>query len=260
MPAPSHREQFKYSVKIMNPAKKSDHSVEKFTSGFFNMIQELKDMLHTSFSEKLPELMDIQVGYIVPGHGLRGKQEWLCEDSDLNEMYAHYGGKRDVLLWCFPKASVSVQSRKRGRTQSPKPTKSSPYDSQREKDFEVQEILKKLKGKHETTYSPEQLHTWANLIQMKKHLSLDCPPNYPFFRGNKKQSDQGKGTPLKSACNTLGSTAEASPSKRLSMRSELINQLGKCVNLLEKGALSEDEYQELQKSIMTDIKTVSLRK
>ncbi len=129
--------------------------------------------------------------------------------------------------------------------------------TQREKDFEVWEILKKLKGKHETTYSPEQLHTWANLIQMKKHSSLDCPINYPFFRN----SDQGKGITLKSACcYTLGSTAEASPSKRMSMRCELIDQLGQCVNLLEKGALSEDQYQELQKSTMTHIKTVSLRK
>ena len=128
--------------------------------------------------------------------------------------------------------------------------------TQPEKDFEVWEILKKLKGKYETTYSPEQLHTWANLIKMKKHSSLDCPTNYPFFRG----SDQGKGITLNSACcYTLGSTAEAS-SKRMSMRCELIDQLGQCVNLLEKGALSEDEYQELQKSIMTHMKTVSLRK
>ena len=44
------------------------------------------------------------------------------------------------------------------------------------------------------------------------------------------------------------------------MRSELIDQLGKCVNLLEKGALSQDEYQGLQSSIMSDIKTVSLPK
>ena len=200
----------------MNPTKKSDYSVEKFTSGCFSTISELRDMLHSLYSKRLPQPMDIQVGYILPGHGLRGKQEWLCEDSDLNDMYAHYGGKKDV-LWCFPKASVSVQSRKRGRALSPKPTKSSLYDSQREKNSDVQEILKKLKGKHEAKYSPEQLHTWANLIQMKKHSSLDSPPNYPFFRGNKKQSEEGKGTPLK--CDTMGSAAEPSPSKRLSMRS-----------------------------------------
>jgi len=30
------------------------------------------------------------------------------------------------------------------------------------------------------------LHTWASLIQMKRHTSLDEPPDYPFFRGYKK--------------------------------------------------------------------------
>ena len=112
----------------MNPTKKSDYS--KFTNGCFSTISELREMLHSLYSKRLPQPMDVQVGYILPGHGLHGKQEWLCEDSNLNDMYAHCGGKKDVLLWCFPKPSVSVQSRKRERTLSPKPMKSSPYDSQ----------------------------------------------------------------------------------------------------------------------------------
>ena len=32
-------------------------------------------------------------------------------------------------------------------------------------------------------YSPEQLRTWAHLIQMGKHASQDTPPDKPFFRG-----------------------------------------------------------------------------
>ena len=41
-----------------------------------------------------------QLGYIEPGHGLKGKTQWLTGDDDLTEMYAKYG-KHDVLLWCF---------------------------------------------------------------------------------------------------------------------------------------------------------------
>ena len=50
---------------------------------------------------------------------------------------------------------------------------------------------------------------------------------------------------------------EVSPGKRLSMGSELIDQLGKCVSLLDKGVLSQKEYDKLQKNIKIDIKSFS---
>ena len=74
--------------------------------------------------------------------------------------------ERDALLWCFLKASISVQSGEKERTQSPKLTKSFPYITHSEK-----RALKFREGEHETTYSPEQLHICNNLIQMKNTLS-----------------------------------------------------------------------------------------
>ena len=106
---------------------------------------------------------------------------------------------------------------------------------------------------HKGKFSAEQLHTWANLIQMKKHASYDDPPDYPFFRGH---AGQHAGHTSKE--NLPSHPEGVPPSQRLNMRSELIDQLGKCVSLREKGALSDEEYQELQKSIMTDIKSVSV--
>ena len=90
---------------------------------------------------------------------------------------------------------------------------------------------------------------------MKKHSSFDDPPNYPFFRGYKKRVAQQdvSTTPVKQG----NAVVRLSPGKRLSMRSELIDQLGKSVSLLEKGALSQEEYDELQKNIKTDIKSFS---
>ena len=46
--------------------------------------------------------------------------------------------------------------------------------------IEVESIEKKLKNKHNGTYSREQLHAWTHLIQMGKHGSLDLDPNKPF--------------------------------------------------------------------------------
>ena len=40
-------------------------------------------------------------GFIVPGHRLQGKLEWLCEDSDLIHPYSLYSGRKDIVLWFF---------------------------------------------------------------------------------------------------------------------------------------------------------------
>ena len=54
----------------------------------------------------LEELMDKvskpkrQVGYIEPGHGLRGKQRCPSSDDDLDKMYEVYK-KGEITLWCL---------------------------------------------------------------------------------------------------------------------------------------------------------------
>ena len=85
---------------------------------------------------------------------------------------------------------------------------------------------------------------------MEKHASFDDPPDYLFFRGR-----AGWHAGHTSKENLPSHPEGAPPSQQLNMRSELIGQLGKCASLCEKGVLSDEEYQELQKSIMTDIKT-----
>ena len=45
----------------------------------------------------------------------------------------------------------------------------------------------------------------------------------------------------------------SSPSKRLGLRGDCIEQLSKWYNLLEKGAISRQQYDELKEAIMGDI-------
>ena len=87
---------------------------------------------------------------------------------------------------------------------------------------------------------------------MKKHESFDNPPNYPFFRGYKRQA-WDKASPF---CFGNQTPAAISPGRRLNMRSELIDQLDKFHRLLESGALSSAEYNELRSTILTDIKNL----
>ena len=79
---------------------------------------------------------------------------------------------------------------------------------------EVEEIVEKLSGKHDS-YTPEQLRAWAHMIHLKKHASYDAPPNKPFFRSKKGTSDSSS------------SVCVQSPGKRINMRSQCIDQLDK---------------------------------
>ena len=82
---------------------------------------------------------------------------------------------------------------------------------------------------------------------MKKHSSYDEPPDKPFFRNSK--SVKGK-----TNTSSSGSSDGMSPAKRINLRTECINQLDKWHMLLEKGAITSDQYQQLQDTILGDIK------
>ena len=265
---------YTYTVKIMNPSKKSDYTVVKFSKrGRMVTISDLKSELLTRFTDQLSG--DIEVGYIQPGHGLRGKQEWLCCDDDVQDMYDRHSSKKSVLLWCFMKTnSDGSASRKRPRSSSSSEASTARKSSRSSTSYETHqnnkvaktnEILTKLEEKHAEKHSIEQLRTWANLIQLKKHSSLDIPPDYPFFRGRKKTSrdntDSESSADAKVSPSSKGSDVNStapgvSPGKRLGMRSQCLDQLGKCIDILDKGGLSQDEFKELQKAILADIKTL----
>ena len=83
-------------------------------------------------------------------------------------MYNELRSRKSVALW------MKAISRVKRKHNSPKP-------STRPKHFncvfhldrmsEVEEIVEELQKKHQSKYSPEQLHAWAHMIQMKKHSS-----------------------------------------------------------------------------------------
>ena len=195
--------------------------------------------LTDAFKDSLGE-NKFDFGFILPGHGFKGKQLLLSSDSDLDIMYNHYKGKSAVRVWL---KCIQCSSKKRARPDSeegcgPKTKRSAGqgYDSHMKKMDEV-EIFEELHDKHSKTYSPEQVRAWAHMIQMKKHSSYENAPDKPFFR--KKQAAE------KSA---------VSPGKRINLRSKCIDQLEKWHCLLERGAITQTEYDELQQTILGDIK------
>ena len=234
-----------YMVKIINPNGKGGYQLQPLDSHkTFERVQELKDCMLTSCHEYIELEKQLHFGYIIPGHGKKGKQIEIMIDDELQEMYSKYKRGMEILLWM-----KQIVSRKRSRTptelessSSGRKARRSNYDGHLDKVAEVDQISEELSDKHGKKYTPEQYRCWANLIQLQKHDSYEMPPKKRFFE---KPKD-----------NVVGVTSGLSPSKRLNMRSECITQLDKWFNLKERGVITAEQYKEVQDSILSDIKKV----
>ena len=233
-------QRYSYSVKVINPHKKSEYVVQKLrVSDVFKSVDDIKEILISTL-ENVPSTID-QLGYIEPGHGAKGKQRWLSGQDDLKDMYSLHQNRQEILLWCFSDSQAANKKRKHSpETQSS--GKRSRYDNHTEKMIEVESIEETLLEKHDGMYSWEQIRAWAHLIQMGKHDSYDNAPAKPFW----KKPCGKKSTPSDSV--------SVSPGKKVQLQGQLVDQLLKWHDLLERGAIDEKQYEERQASIMEDVK------
>ena len=221
-----------------------------------DMIGELSKVLPSKFT---------QLGFIEPGHGLRGKTQWLHDDDDLRSMYAMYAGKRsrEIILWCLKDACDQSGSKKHAATavnpkdQGPKEKKAKEAASHYKSSIsEVEVTIDQLREKHGNLYTTEQLNCWAHMYQTKKHGSLDDPPDLPYFKAatKAKKSVHASSASDPSVPSTSAPTAFVSPSKRVQLRTECIKQLELWHSLLEKGGISKEQYEDIQLTILDDMK------
>ena len=88
-----------YNMKLVNTVRKSEYVIRKVRGVLkCTTIDELKAK-HSKLTAEL--------GYISPGHGLKGKLNPLTGDEDLEDMYGEYKNKRDIMLWCCTPRSKS---------------------------------------------------------------------------------------------------------------------------------------------------------
>ena len=237
----------------MNRAKKSEYVIERLEyTKKFHSIGDLQTELR-SFGVATKD-----IGYIEPGHGAKGRQMWLGRQEDLDEMYKTIDKKvkREILLWCYRKSEDGIddlptRARARKRPLSPVNSTTTSAGSKpkrtaasAQKLQEVEKILKELQEKHAANYDVEKLNAWAHLLHIGKHFSYETPPNYPYFGNGKKKKQLSAGLHPREI--------SSSPSKRLGLRGDCIEQLSKWHSLLEKGAISVEQYDELKETIMGD--------
>ena len=87
------------------------------------------------------------------------------------------------------------------------------------------------------------------MIYLKTHDSLDNQPDKPFF--TRKRSAESAQSVVSKKPTAIGGI---SPGKRVNIRSELIDQLKKCQDLIDSGAISKEVFDELRLTILADIK------
>ena len=84
---------YPYSVKMINATKKSDYTLKKLE--YVSKFATRNDLIAT-LSDTF-EIKVNKVGYILPGHGLKGKNHYLLTDEDLSGMYELFKGK-DIIV------------------------------------------------------------------------------------------------------------------------------------------------------------------
>jgi len=219
-------ETFTYSVMII-PKKKNEFIIEK-VHGVTRKFPSLDELKSNVF-----KYIPATYGYIEPGHGSKGKRRWLTSENDVTEMYNIYNGRKEILLWC---------SKENHLKSVPKHLS---YEGHIDKMAEVETIEEKLRKKHKDVYTEEQLRCWVHLIQMKKHTSYDEAPNKPFWKVSKVLTDKGKGDK---------SSSTVSPSKSVSLRGQCVTQLLQLHQLLERGGITQQQYDDMQGAIMVEVK------
>jgi len=227
-----------YQVKVINPQNMGGYVVEQWTSKKFDSRKDIENALSSPFSESIGS-NSFQFGIILPGHGFKGKQVLISDDNDVKKLYLTYSAKAAVRLWlkCAKgvEETVTVRPQKRSRADDSEDYSSSKarctagpgYSSHMKRMDKVEEIYEELYDQHSDKYTAEQIRAWAHMIHMKKHTSYESAPNKPFFRIKQENKMAG-----------------VSPGKRIDLRSKCIDQLEKWHTLLDRGAISNQEYDD----------------
>ena len=59
-----------------------------------------------------------EFGYIEPGHGLKGKWEWIFTEEDVKGMMEKHRKAREMRLWCYDDSEMGQSTRSKTVTKS----------------------------------------------------------------------------------------------------------------------------------------------
>ena len=108
----SQGQQYQYTIKVIDPGRKSEYDVKE-------VVQNKKFTTVDQIKETISKTLDFEVGdigYISPGHGMKGKKCPLLGDHDIEAMCCWYKGKHNILLWCYLSFHNLCNAGKKGKS------------------------------------------------------------------------------------------------------------------------------------------------
>lgn len=249
-------QKYSYAIKIVNPSKKSDFRVYNIRDiPKFVGVGELESLIKKRFEEFSDYEGTLCMGFVQPGHGWKGKQHWINDEADLEDMYS-LSKKNNIMIWCHQKSQKRSRSSSKS-TEEPATKRAKCIESNEAKITDAKKTYEILVKKHKI-YTPEQLHAWAQLIQMKKHFSMDEPPKYPFFKKTSRKDVKPENSiteqQMSDESASLLQKDVKSPTKVAELRMKNLEQLKYINELYKDGVLTEEEFREQKTNILLDIR------
>ena len=104
---------FGYVLKMINLSRMSEYkNVEIQRRGYCKSFSELKEFISSNLPSTIeaPNLQEVEMGFIEPGHGSKGRKVWLFDDNDVQKIYEVHLHKKQILLWCYTHVSAQKKS------------------------------------------------------------------------------------------------------------------------------------------------------
>ena len=142
-------ESYKYVIRIINHEQRSRH-VNKVWHNVKNKLmttKELKEQLIEYFEEKLPQLSELELGYVE-----KGAKRWIekFNDEDLEAMYMTFWPNDEIVLWCGGRPAVESSKKDTRKKSSVSDTV---YNKRSTRENKLEEVLQSLREKHSDSYS-----------------------------------------------------------------------------------------------------------
>lgn len=265
-------QKFTYTVKIYDPERRSKF-VQRNLHGIchkFESVKALRCALYHELESDIPD-GDYNVGYF---EGSQHKKKWLVSAADLQAMYAHFKGRKEIPLWCDGKGSApdsedDEQPRKKKRKKS---TNKDNTKKTIDREEELESVFQSLRDKHGSKWSGPQYRLWARAIVSGVHDSDSQPPNAPMFTGGlqKKPKESltdaftsaataivNALTPKQENVAAMEHSVRCSPGKKVDIRMRNLEQLRFLQSLREDGTLSEEEFTEQKRIVLQSLNNLA---
>jgi hypothetical protein len=268
-------------LKVLNPNRKKDY--RSFNLDNVMGILDVKELRKVIFDKVgkvvVSHKLDFEVGYFEGNSRMS-----FPSDFQKFQQALHYIVSNGKYLWCYGVSDHEVLSSdedrsgpSRKKVKKPNSENVSRVNSLEAKSDRVDAIAKDLKEKHGDKYTQIQYKLWAEVIDTKKHTSIEEPPLGSIWKTGEEKSRNSKGqSTLESAFTTLAnsvaaaiqpakespvkhteqqthSTVGISPGRKIDLQAKVLQNLQITHTMYEKGAITDVQFEKSRDSLLKQL-------